>query len=82
MAIGKVEEAHLDKDKLIIKLGEHIIFQNQQEITENFEKSKEYLQKNDEIKITVMMNTGVEEHTVYGCDLTEEYVEINGHYTT
>ena len=36
----------------------------------------------DEIEILVELNDGAEASEAYGCDLTYEYVKINGDYRT
>ena len=36
----------------------------------------------DEIEILVSLNSGNESATAYGCDLTYDYVKINGDYRT
>lgn len=45
------------------------------------EKAKEILLE-DEITVKVNLNDGEAEATAYGCDLTYEYVKINGDYRT
>ena len=45
------------------------------------EKAKEVLLE-DEIEILVDLNSGDAEATAYGCDLTYDYVKINGGYRT
>lgn len=45
------------------------------------EKAKEILLK-DEINILVELNSGSETSTAWGCDLTYDYVKINGDYRT
>lgn len=45
------------------------------------EKAKEILTQ-DEIKIQVNLNDGSEKATAWGCDLTYDYVKINGDYRT
>lgn len=45
------------------------------------EKAKEVLLE-DEIEILVDINSGDAEATAYGCDLTYDYVKINGDYRT
>ena len=45
------------------------------------ELAKEILLK-DEIEILVELNSGNEEATAWGCDLTYDYVKINGDYRT
>ena len=45
----------------------------------NEEKAKKVL-GDDEISILIELNTGDERATAWGCDLTYEYVRINGSY--
>ena len=45
------------------------------------EKAKEILLK-DEVEILVAMNDGGQSATAWGCDLTYDYVKINGDYRT
>ncbi|CAA7600276.1 glutamate N-acetyltransferase [Acididesulfobacillus acetoxydans] len=45
------------------------------------EEAKEILRAKD-IRITVNLHGGVEEATAWGCDLTHDYVTINGDYRT
>ena len=45
------------------------------------EKAKEVLLE-DEIEIIVSAGNGVGEATAWGCDLTYDYVKINGDYRT
>ncbi|PKM62948.1 MAG: arginine biosynthesis protein ArgJ, partial [Firmicutes bacterium HGW-Firmicutes-21] len=45
------------------------------------EKAKDILVR-DEIKILVNLNSGSEKAVAWGCDLTYEYVNINGDYRT
>lgn len=40
------------------------------------------LLRHDQVKIHVSLGLGVAEATVWGCDLSAEYVRINGEYTT
>jgi len=37
---------------------------------------------NDEVPISLQLNLGTAKATAWGCDLSEEYVTINSHYTT
>ena len=38
--------------------------------------------RREEVPIVVDLNLGEASATAWGCDLTEEYVAINSHYTT
>ncbi|WP_448208538.1 bifunctional glutamate N-acetyltransferase/amino-acid acetyltransferase ArgJ [Azospirillum sp. sgz302134] len=43
---------------------------------------RRYLAENDEVKITVDLNTGTCQATAWGCDLSCEYVRFNSSYST
>ena len=45
------------------------------------DEAKEILLQ-DEITISINLNSGSEEATAWGCDLTYDYVKINGDYRT
>ena len=45
----------------------------------NKSKLNSYM-KNKTIEITVILDTGKKSHTVYGNDLTREYIRINADY--
>ena len=79
MGIGKSGEK-IDQNKLIIKIGEFIVAENGK-ISENYdeEKIKEYM-KWDSINIEVNLNNGSSAYTVYTCDLTHDYIDINADY--
>jgi glutamate N-acetyltransferase/amino-acid N-acetyltransferase len=38
--------------------------------------------KHDEVYIEIVLGDGPYSEKVWGCDLTEEYVRVNAHYTT
>jgi N-acetylglutamate synthase (N-acetylornithine aminotransferase) len=82
MAIGKTADILLSKKDIVIYFGTYQIFKNENKIVDNIEKIRLYLKKEKNIKIKVEMNTGEHHHKVYGCDLTESYIEINSYYQT
>ena len=60
-------------DKLIVKNG----------VTADFDyKEVEKIMKKEELLVTIDMKEGNESAEAYGCDMTEEYIEINAHYHT
>jgi len=79
MAIGKSEE-DISIDKLTIKFGEFSIVENGQKV-ENYNEDlvKEYM-KWDAIDINIILNTGRFNFTVYTCDFTHDYIDINSDY--
>ena len=79
MAIGKTEE-NITLNKLKIKIGSFLIVENGQQAEEYNEKDlKEYM-KWDAIDINVDLGLGASYFTVYTCDFTKEYIEINSDY--
>lgn len=77
--------ANVDTEKIDVsfnsKKGEIAVCQNGKGIDFSEEKAKEIL-KEDEIIIKVNLNSGKSEAKAWGCDLTYEYVKINGEYRT
>lgn len=65
----------------VSKKGEIFVCRNGAGIEFSEEKAKEILLE-DEITIKVDLNDGEFSATAYGCDLTYEYVKINGDYRT
>lgn len=79
MAVGKTEEA-VDRDRLMIKFGPHVAaIDGAPSPTYDEAKMSAYM-KNPEIDITVDVASGRASATVWTCDLTKRYVEINGDY--
>ena len=79
MAIGKSEES-IVANNLIIKFGEFIVVENGQQIDNYNEKIvKEYM-KWDAIEINIELNMGKSNFTVYTCDFTKDYIDINTDY--
>ena len=79
MGIGKSGEM-IDSKKLKIKLGNLIVAENGK-IADSYneEKLKQYMQW-DSIDIEVNLNTGNGTFTVYTCDFTHDYIDINADY--
>lgn len=82
MAVGKTEGADFDKNNIAISIGNYCIFKDGSEVSESLPMIKKYLDSEHDIRIKISVGTGDCEHTVYGCDLTEEYVRINSYYST
>jgi glutamate N-acetyltransferase/amino-acid N-acetyltransferase len=79
MAIGKSKE-NIIQNKLRIKIGEYIVAENGK-VAKDYDESilKEYM-KWDSINIEVNLNIGSAAHTVYTCDFTNDYIDINADY--
>ncbi|CAN5317260.1 bifunctional glutamate N-acetyltransferase/amino-acid acetyltransferase ArgJ [soil metagenome] len=79
MAVGKTEEP-VDRDRLSIHFGPHqAAVDGAVSPTYDEAKMTAYM-KNAEIDITVNVGEGRASATVWTCDLTKGYIEINGDY--
>ncbi|WP_312354973.1 bifunctional glutamate N-acetyltransferase/amino-acid acetyltransferase ArgJ [Aminipila sp.] len=65
--------------ELTSKSGSIIVCQNGNSVAFSEEKAKKILLE-DSVVITIDMKNGTEEATAWGCDLTYDYVKINGDY--
>ncbi len=79
MAVGKTEEA-VDRDRLAIRFGPHVAAVDGAPSPDYDEAVMSAYMKNDEIDITVHVGSGRASATVWTCDLTKRYIEINGDY--
>ena len=79
MAIGKTKE-NINQNKIKLLFGNNIVCENGL-ISKKINKRKlNYYMKNKTIEINVKLNLGKFYHTVYGNDLTLEYLKINADY--
>jgi glutamate N-acetyltransferase/amino-acid N-acetyltransferase len=79
MAIGKSEES-IVANNLTIKFGKFTVVENGKQIDNYNEKIvKEYM-KWDAIEINIELNMGKSNFTVYTCDFTKDYIDINADY--
>lgn len=82
MAIGKCDEQQdIEPEKVSIAFGDLLVYRGQPLLQDRLPELKAYLQQ-PEIAIRVSLGSGTEATTVWGCDLTHEYVRINSEYTT
>ena len=86
MAIGKVFDYSVDIQDLKIIFGTG---ESRASITADILDRDEApldeisrLLKSDRVLIEIVLGDGLCSETVWGCDLTEEYVRVNAHYTT
>ena len=83
-AIG-YSKADVDVNKIDVGLsslkGEIAVCKNGRGIDFSEEKAKEILLEK-EITVNIALNSGEAEATAWGCDLTYDYVKINGDYRT
>jgi glutamate N-acetyltransferase/amino-acid N-acetyltransferase len=79
MAIGKSEES-ITPSKIQIKFGDYLVAE-EGKVSNNYNENdlKEYM-KWDSIVINVNLNIGSAFYTVYTCDLTHDYIDINADY--
>ena len=75
MAIGKVFDEPLPLDEIKISIGDIPLSGS----NDDLDALSSYL-KNDEININVSLGAGSASETLWGCDLTEEYVKINAYH--
>lgn len=79
MAVGKAGEP-ADRDLLEIFFGDiRVATQGERDASYSEEAASAYM-KNDEVLIKVDLGLGKGTATVWTCDLTKEYIEINGDY--
>ncbi len=82
MAIGKCDEQKdIVPEKVSIAFGDLLVYQGRALGQENLPQLRAYLQQ-PEVVIRVSLGLGTSVATVWGCDLSYEYVKINGEYTT
>lgn len=79
MAVGKAGEP-ADRDLLTIWFGEHRVAHQGERDPDYSEEAVSAYMKRDDIVITVDLGLGRGKATVWTCDLTKEYVAINGDY--
>jgi glutamate N-acetyltransferase / amino-acid N-acetyltransferase len=79
MAVGKSGEM-ADRDKLSIWFGPHCVAQNGERAEGYVESQVAEYMKNAELTIRIDVGIGGGAATVWTCDLTHDYVEINSDY--
>ncbi|WP_390911713.1 bifunctional glutamate N-acetyltransferase/amino-acid acetyltransferase ArgJ [Pseudosulfitobacter sp. SM2401] len=79
MAIGK-SGALADRDLISIKFGDVVVAENGWVSPTYVEADAAALMKHDEIEIGVDLGMGMGAATVWTCDLTHGYIEINADY--
>ncbi|MHB1535656.1 MAG: bifunctional glutamate N-acetyltransferase/amino-acid acetyltransferase ArgJ [Acidimicrobiales bacterium] len=81
MAVGKCEDdTDIDPDAVVIRFGDLEAYPEAP--TEERLKALAALMADDHVDIEVDLGLGGAEVTVYGCDLSADYVRINADYTT
>jgi glutamate N-acetyltransferase / amino-acid N-acetyltransferase len=79
MAVGKTDEP-VDRDRLSIRFGPHWAARDGAPASDYDEAKMSAYMKKPELEITVDVGSGRAAATVWTCDLTKGYIEINGDY--
>jgi len=82
MALGKTFDERLNPSKLSIRFGNHTVYADGGPIPFDEEAAEAELKDSKEVSVEVNLNLGNAACTVWGCDLTEEYIKINALYRT
>jgi glutamate N-acetyltransferase/amino-acid N-acetyltransferase len=79
MAVGKAGEA-ADRDRLSIRFGPHLVARDGRADPAYDEKRVAAYMKEPEILIDVDVGVGTSTATIWTCDLTHRYIDINADY--
>ena len=79
MAVGKSGEA-ADRDRLSIRFGDIVVAENGRVAPSYAEEAGAAYMKRRELEIGVDVGVGAGRATVWTCDLTHRYIEINADY--
>jgi len=79
MAIGKSGEKVI-QNKIQIKIGDYLVAEQSKRVKDYSESDIKKYMKWDSIDIEVNLNIGSEFYTVYTCDFTHDYIDINTDY--
>ncbi len=79
MAVGK-SGAEADRDRLSIRFGPHLVAVNGERAPSYAEEIGAEYMKNSDLVLGVDLRLGVGAATIWTCDLTARYVEINADY--
>jgi len=79
MAIGKSGE-NVVPNKIKVKIGEYLVVEQNMVSKDYKEKEVQEYMTSDSIQIEINLNLGNASYSVYTCDFTKEYVDINADY--
>ena len=79
MAVGKAGEP-ADRDRLSIAFGDIVVAEAGERAAGYDEAAASAYMKNEELELRVGLGLGEGRATVYTCDLTHGYIDINGSY--
>ena len=81
MAIGKCEDdREINQENVTIRFDDIQLYPNSSN-DDHLEQLRQIMSKN-KVNIHVSLNIGEVSATVWGCDLSEGYVDINAKYST
>jgi glutamate N-acetyltransferase/amino-acid N-acetyltransferase len=81
MAVGKCsDDADIAQERVVIRFGEHEVYPTLLDGADL--DAVATVMAAEEVRIHVSLSIGDAAFTVYGCDLTAGYVQINAEYTT
>ncbi|MDM9384034.1 bifunctional glutamate N-acetyltransferase/amino-acid acetyltransferase ArgJ [Chlorogloeopsis sp. ULAP01] len=81
MAIGKCEhDKEINQEKVVIRFDDIQVYPDA-DSNEKLEQLQKIMHK-EKVNIYVSLNVGEASVTVWGCDLSEAYIDINGKYST
>ena len=79
MAIGKSGE-NIVANKIQIKIGNFLVAEQSRTAKDYKEDEVKQYMKWDSINLEVNLNIGSASYTVYTCDFTHDYIDINADY--
>jgi glutamate N-acetyltransferase/amino-acid N-acetyltransferase len=80
MAVGKVDDPSIDAERTVIRFGSMEVYPTL--LDEGDLAQLSGIMRRDHVLVHVSLGDGPGEWTVYGCDLSREYISINADYTT
>ncbi len=86
MAMGKPDDRHLigaiPRENVVIEMMGQVVFSRAQPIAIDLEALARELKASSRVSIEVRVGEGRHSATVWGCDLSRRYVDINAEYMT
>jgi glutamate N-acetyltransferase/amino-acid N-acetyltransferase len=81
MAIGKCsDDTDIDQDLVVIRFGATEVYP--QLLDDDALAALSAYMRSPDVRIHVSLSTGAADATVWGCDLSDDYVRFNADYTT
>jgi glutamate N-acetyltransferase/amino-acid N-acetyltransferase len=81
-AVGRADVADLDVSKIQISLNSVLIAENGARAASYTEEQGQQVMQAEDIEITIQLNRGQVNETLWTTDLSYEYVRINAEYRT